>query len=991
VFRACCIPIASFVLAFAAAAPAQTIVYPSDAPSKVTLAAKEIRRYVYLRTGKLLPVAEAGQGITLKIDPSLGADEYRIKSDVITGGSDLGVLYGAYRYAELLGVRFYLHGDVIPDERLKELPVVNDAGKPLFAMRGILPFHDFPEGPDWWNQDDYLAYVSQLAKMRMNFMGMHCYPEGGAGPELLVWIGLPNDLMRTGGVAASYSAYWKNTGLWDGFNYARMKTGEFSGGASLLFPGDDYGPDMMAGLMPRPKTPKECNDAFNRVAEQMRVVFAEAKSLGVKTCIGTETPLTIPATVAERLKHLGKTPNDINTIREMYSGMFKHIAQAMPVDYYWLWTPEGWAWSGNNPQQFEATKRDIQAALDALRDLGDPFTLGTCGWMLGPAHDRAALDEFLPKSSPISCINHYLGHDSVEPAFANVVGRPKWAIPWMENDPEMTQPQLWAARMRYDAVDARRFGCTGLLGIHWRVKAMAPNVAALAAAAWDQSWVPANFDTKPVKSTRGSEGAIGGGVASFTARVGGAGEQAVYQTVRYGLSGYMLNIPDGKYTVTLQFTEPVYTEAGKRVFGAKIQGKQVVEHLDVFARVGQNKALDLSHPDVAVTNGALHIEFTKEIEFPCIAGIIISGKTKAMNQLASESFTRKINCGGAAVNDYETDRVRGGTVAAAPRHRAMPIEDFYVDFARVNFGDNVAEAAGKILASIDGVHLPQVTDWKGGPGNLVANGEPWSDVRKKFAFVDEFAALRPQIQGAGNLERFDYWLNTFRGLSAMAEANCGRGKLDTLMGAKKYEEALAARIELAQVWTKLMTLQTSIVSTPGELGTIANLEQHTRRQAHFVEGQDAELIKGLGKPLPPEAQVGNTYDGPAKIIVPTVRTSVRQGETLKLTVIVLDKELPQIAALHFRAMGHGGWQERPLTHVGRAVHAVTLPELRETMEYYFTATTTTGQQLRWPATAPQLNQTVIIIPLSRLSKTPNRLSESVYKGNEHSLYWEHDE
>ena len=39
---------------------------------------------------------------------------------VVSGGSDVGVLYGAYRYAELLGVRFYLHGDVVPDERLTD-------------------------------------------------------------------------------------------------------------------------------------------------------------------------------------------------------------------------------------------------------------------------------------------------------------------------------------------------------------------------------------------------------------------------------------------------------------------------------------------------------------------------------------------------------------------------------------------------------------------------------------------------------------------------------------------------------------------------------------------------------------------------------------------------------------------------------------------------------------------------------------------------------
>ena len=66
------------------------------------------------------------------------------------------------------------------------MPQLDETGKPLFDRRGIQPFHDFPEGPDWWNADDYKAILGQLPKMRMNFFGLHTYPEGGVGPEPLV-------------------------------------------------------------------------------------------------------------------------------------------------------------------------------------------------------------------------------------------------------------------------------------------------------------------------------------------------------------------------------------------------------------------------------------------------------------------------------------------------------------------------------------------------------------------------------------------------------------------------------------------------------------------------------------------------------------------------------------------------------------------------------------------------------------------------------------
>ena len=61
----------------------------------------------------------------------------------------------------------------------------------------------------------------------------------------------------------------------------------------------------------------------------------------------------------------------------------------------------------------------------------------------------------------------------------------------MEDDPGLTMPQLWAGRMRRDAADSLAYGCTGLMGIHWRTRILGPNVSALAQAAWDQrGWNP---------------------------------------------------------------------------------------------------------------------------------------------------------------------------------------------------------------------------------------------------------------------------------------------------------------------------------------------------------------------------------------------------------------------------------------------------------------------------------------------------------------------
>ncbi|MCX6072327.1 MAG: hypothetical protein NTU91_15975, partial [Chloroflexi bacterium] len=431
-------------------APPCTILVPKGASYAQDLAAKEVRRYIYLRTGQLLPIIETtgawpekGDLILMSILRSAPGDapsysqHYVIHTTrennrrvlSLAGGPPVGTLYAAYRFAEHLGVRFYLDGDVVPDLKIPfALPDLDETGKPLFDTRGIQPFHDFPEGPDWWDLDDYKAYISQLVKLRMNFLGLHTYPEGHPNAEPVVWIGLAQDIGDGTKVKFSYPASWQNT-LRGNWGYKAKKTSEFSFGTAGLFERDDFGADVMQGFCPQPQAAEAANARFDRSAAMLAEAFKHARRLGVKTCVGNETPLTIPKAVQERLKALGKDPKDKAVVQELYEGIFKRIAQTYAADYYWFWTPEGWTWGGVKPEQLQATVDDLTAAVAAAKKVGAPFTLATCGWVLGPQSDRALFDKMLPKDMPMSCINRQVGKSPVEPGFAKVEGRPKWAIP----------------------------------------------------------------------------------------------------------------------------------------------------------------------------------------------------------------------------------------------------------------------------------------------------------------------------------------------------------------------------------------------------------------------------------------------------------------------------------------------------------------------------------------------------------------------------------
>jgi hypothetical protein len=87
----------------------------------------------------------------------------------------------------------------------------------------------------------------------------------------------------------------------------------------------------------------------------------------------------------------------------------------------------------------------------------------------------------------------------------------------------------------------------------------------------------------------------------------------------------------------------------------------------------------------------------------------------------------------------------------------MPgIDAFWADWGRGIFGGDAGAEVGRTIQKLDGGHL--------GINALIRGGAKTTDARisEFFAPLRELEALRPDIKGAGNLERFDYWLNLIR-------------------------------------------------------------------------------------------------------------------------------------------------------------------------------------------------------------------------------------
>ena len=848
------------------------IIIQEQSSDLIRLAAKEIKRYTYLvnnvvpeiinqnapvwKQKSIIVISPITSELVTGLKPgkaycdsvyALGNDGYAIKTFkkgkstilLITGNTELGTLYGVYQYAEKLGIRYYAHGDVIPDGKMKfTIPMISEMASPLFETRGLQPFHDFPEGPDWWNSDDYKSMFSQMAKMKMNFFGLHTYPQGFAGPEPTVWIGLKDDINPDGTVKFSYPARYFTTTGDTPWGYNLRKTGDYFYKCDQLFETDNYGSEIMEGFTPhgpiadghgftkeyewqidsvKQITDNQWIEFTNRTGSFYKNVFNYGRNLGIKICVGTETPLIIPRKVKAHIKELGKDTTESKLREALYEGIFEHIKLTYPIDYYWFWTPEDWTWRGNNQKHVEQTRRDLEAAMIAAEKTKAPFALATCGWVLGPAQDRAMFDKFLPASWAMSCINREVGFSPVEPDFAKVNNHPKWAIPWLEDDPGLILPQLWAGRMRRDAADALAYGCTGLVGIHWRTQILSPNISALAKAGWSQeSWNPE--------------------------------------------------------------------------FRVKLDSAQALE--------------------------------------------------KSKSPI-----------------------------------RDMPVNDFYSDWAKANFGTFVADKAARIFEKLDGTKpggkttlLPRPGEWSG-PGGIKPDTIKWDQRKADYVFVDEFEKLSESVSGAGNSERYEYWLNTFKYLRTTGKFACSTGEINRLIKTAKKDTTGNNTSELIKSFTDIRIRQISefeeiisyllkTINTTGELGTLANWQQHNYARYLYIPGREFE--KMVKQELPPTCWPSDKSLNINRIIIPTLRTTLRKGEGFKLKVIILGDKI-RTAKLYWKPIGKTTYNQIDLKNLNRSVWVVDLPaqSIADDFEYYIEVKSS-SESMKFPSTHPEKNQTIVV-------------------------------
>ena len=122
-----------------------------------------------------------------------------------------------------------------------------------------------------------------------------------------------------------------------------------------------------------------------------------------------------------------------------------------------------------------------------------------------------------------------------------------------------------------------------------------------------------------LKTWDGDRGFVGGNVHSVTNAIASTADDPLYRSERWGMSGYDLAVPSGRYRVRLLVAE-ISPTTPRRVFDVRAEGAVVVDDFDVRATSGAFEATTLEFV-VPVTDGRLDLDFSASGNAPTVDAI----------------------------------------------------------------------------------------------------------------------------------------------------------------------------------------------------------------------------------------------------------------------------------------------------------------------------------------------------------------------------------
>ncbi len=115
----------------------------------------------------------------------------------------------------------------------------------------------------------------------------------------------------------------------------------------------------------------------------------------------------------------------------------------------------------------------------------------------------------------------------------------------------------------------------------------------------------------------------GGATVTTADPIAEVSKDTLYQSERYGNYKYEVPVTNATYSLKLHFTELYHTTAGSRLFTVKVEGQPVIANLDIYEKVGHDRALEIIVPEVAVEDSSLTVELEAAVNNGTISGLAI--------------------------------------------------------------------------------------------------------------------------------------------------------------------------------------------------------------------------------------------------------------------------------------------------------------------------------------------------------------------------------
>lgn len=384
-----------------------------------------------------------------------------------------------------------------------------------FVIRGTLPWHNFLSGPTAWNEEDYRAYLNDMAARGLNLVAFHCYTGGAEryAPYVEPMVRVHyRGVLPEAGFDTSLTARW---------GYRPLAVNEFAFETDKLFslPRGAKAFGATCAILPRSN-----EERYLRAHDLMRKVLTMAHARGIQVAMGFEFGVHPPelASIVPPESRIGGAmlpdPTHPANIEILQSALDDILRSYPGIDFVWLWLHEhsmfiaqpqlagrfgefyqreksSFADASNEHEVFTGvwSLAYIRQAHDYLARRSPKTRLVIGGWGGGPQLPPVmrGLDRSLPTDIVFSCLNPGMGSSGHVPVLTQIARhRPVWSIPWLEGDGGLWHLQMRASSVSEQVKAAAEARLEGVLAIHWRTEEVRASLDAFALATADPLRAP---------------------------------------------------------------------------------------------------------------------------------------------------------------------------------------------------------------------------------------------------------------------------------------------------------------------------------------------------------------------------------------------------------------------------------------------------------------------------------------------------------------------